>query len=307
MAFDGLIFSDLFVADTPGESWYKRSANSLDCCSVPGENHGEVATLRGILDSMPPDPDFKVDFEGMRLRVQRMDTPNGSIYVCRRYLMPPDSLSALGFPTQVSRHLLGKDMKNGLILFTGSPGSGKTTTAMALLIELLKLYGGVCWTVENPVEINISGRHGKGICYQTEALDDSGFGKAIVSMKRASPNFILVGEIRDEDAARQALIAALSGRLVISTFHANNVTEGLEGYASLISNRNGLASAIRAVIHLELKPRPSSPNSDEKMLEVQPLLLNGAAESLRAAIRDGNFHMLKSEIERQRIAFLERH
>jgi len=85
------------------------------------------------------------------------------------------------------------------------------------------------------------------------------------------------------------------------------VTEGLEGYASLISNRNGLASAIRAVIHLELKPRPSSPNSDEKMLEVQPLLLNGAAESLRAAIRDGNFHMLKSEIERQRIAFLERH
>ena len=305
MDLSSLIFSDLFIPeDLLGEPWYKESPSSMDCRSISAECRADVDRLRDLLVSMSSQQKFRIDFEGMRLRVQRMDTSGGSVFVCRRFLVAPISLPALGFPPQIAQRLLSKDMKNGFILFTGSPGAGKTTTAMALVVEWLTIHGGVCWTVENPIEINISGQHGKGKCYQTESQDDSGFGRDIISIKRASPNLIMVGEIMDEDAARQAIIASLSGRLVVSTFHANNVVEGLEGFASMVSNRNGLASSLRAVLHLELRIDPSAPQ--KRILRVEPLLVTGnSADAIRSMIRSGEFYQIKSEIDRQRVLFME--
>jgi len=300
-----LKFSDLFLPVRIEEAWYKETPNALDRIAIPAELVDDTRRLRiSLEDSAFRSPDFRIDFDGMRMRIERMDVSDASsVFVCRRYGVRPSSLQSLGFPGAISGKLLSPEIKDGLILFAGRTGSGKTTTAMALTLEWLSKYGGVCWTAENPVEIDISGSHGKGVCYQTEVPDDRAFGEAIVRMLRASPNLIMVGEIRDEYAARQAIHAATSGHLVISTFHANDITSGLARFADKARDNHGLADALRAILHLTLKIDELAPQ--KRILIVEPLLVVGSAASgIRATLRSGDFHLLKSEIERQRRLFM---
>lgn len=305
MGLSELRFSDLFLPARIEEAWYKEMPNALDRIPVPLALADDIRKLRREMEgAVSGSPDFRIDFDGIRLRVERMDvSDSSSVFVCRRYGVTPNSLSALGFPGMIASRLLSPEMKDGLILFAGRTGSGKTTTAMALTLEWLSKHGGVCWTAENPVEIDISGSHGKGVCYQTEVPTDSAFGEAIVRMLRASPNLIMVGEIRDEHAARQAIHAATSGHLVISTFHANDITSGLARFADKARDNHGLADALRAILHLTLKIDDTAPQ--KRILIVEPLLVVGnSVDGIRATIRAGDFHLLKSEIERQRRLFM---
>lgn len=297
-----LKFADLCVPSSAEECWYKETSGSLAALPVPSEFHPDLARLREFLESHPPDPDFRVDFDGIRLRVERMDTAGGSgrqesVYVCRRFRDKPSKLPELGFPDPIVKRLLAPDTRNGLIIFMGKTGSGKTTAASAFVVDWLSSHGGVCWTVENPVEIQLQGRWGKGVCYQTEALDDHGFGDVIIKMMRASLNLMLIGEIREEGAARAAQFAAMSGHLVVTTFHANDIVSGLARFSGLARDTGYLAEAVRAVLHLQLKERPGG----GQVLVVEPLWVSGQGEDgIRSTIRSGNFQLLKSEIDRQR-------
>lgn len=229
-----------------------------------------------------------------------MDTADGGIiFVCRRFSASHGKLSDLGFPDGISSRLLAAETKDGLVMFMGRTGSGKTTAAVAYCVEWLTKFGGVCWTVENPSEISFDGEHGKGVCYQTEVKDDKEFGYVIRRMMRASPNLIMIGEIKDESAAREAIQAATSGHLVVTTFHANDIQSGLARFAAMLGPSGTVADAMRAAIHLQL--RIDNEASQKRVLLVEQLFVSGAgSEGVRPTLRAGDFHLLKSEIERQK-------
>ncbi len=106
---------------------------------------------------------------------------------------------------------------NGIILVTGPTGSGKSTTLYSALRELNSDDVNIC-TVEDPVEFNLPWVN------QFQVRDDIGFtfAGALRSLLRQDPDIVMVGEIRDEETARTAVQAALTGHLVFSTLHTND-------------------------------------------------------------------------------------
>lgn len=322
MRLTDLIFSDIFVASDPAACWTKMVPDALEPQALPVECHSEVMDLRAHLEQQGSLPDFKVDWNGVRMRVERMDTADGTIYVCRRYGVDPKRLADLGFPPMIAQRILSADdktgFKDGLVTFMGKVGSGKTTASAAYIIERLERFGGVCWTVENPIEIAIQGRHGKGVCYQTEVPNDHDFGEAIRRMLRASPNLIWIGEIRDEVAAREAVYAATSGHLVVTTIHANDLITGLGRFSRLSGDASMFTDALRAALYLQLRNsvEASAPFMDgrgapgkvimlKRVLSVDPLLIAGEnADGLRSSLREGSFQLLSSEAGRQRRLFM---
>jgi type II secretory ATPase GspE/PulE/Tfp pilus assembly ATPase PilB-like protein len=105
----------------------------------------------------------------------------------------------------------------GMILSTGPTGSGKTTTLYALL-KLLNQPDVNITTIEDPVEYKMLGINQIQVNAQTNLT----FAKGLRSIVRQDPDIILVGEIRDEETAEIAVNAALTGHLLLSTFHAND-------------------------------------------------------------------------------------
>ncbi len=105
----------------------------------------------------------------------------------------------------------------GMILVSGPTGSGKTTTLYAL-IRLLNSPKVNITTIEDPVEYHISGINQ----IQVNQATDLTFAKGLRSIARQDPDVVLVGEIRDRETAEIAVNAALTGHLLLSTFHAND-------------------------------------------------------------------------------------
>lgn len=307
---------DLFLAADAASCLLKEVPDALAMRPAPTELREELSRLRAHVEATQPTDggsDFRVDWEGVRLRVERMDTVTGTIFVCRRMGATVCRLDDLGFPPAIAAKLLGSGVRDGLVVFMGRTGSGKTTVAASYVAQWLSQRGGTCWTVENPVEMPLEGAHGEGWCYQTETHDDAGFGPSIKRILRASPNLILIGEIRDGGGAFEAMHAALSGHLVVATFHANDIVSGLSRLARMAGDSMYLADALRAAIHLRLvirdhesarvgaaPPAGMQATHPPRVLMVEPLLLGNDTDGVRAAIRGGEYHMLRSEIERQR-------
>lgn len=327
MKLADLVFSDLYLTDVPADCWYKPTPDSLVAISVPSDCAQELSYLWKFLCAQAKSrgQSFRIQWppkQGLRMRVGKMDLATGKcLFVCRRYQLISRTLLELGIPDFFSRKLMDKSMKEGLVVFMGKTGSGKTTTAAAFIAERLTKYGGVCWTVENPIEIPLDGQHGNGWCYQTEVASDEGIGPAIRDMLRASPNMIFIGELRDSQSVREAITASVSGHLVVATFHAGDLVNGLARLAMLANNDRisaALADALCVAAHLTLRinqqtsntptvgapfalPHSKGTGTPPRVLSFQPLWMGSdLRESLQSIVRDGSFHMLSSEVERQR-------
>ena len=327
MTLSDLVFSDLFVAENADACWFKATPDSLNAQPVPVECADELIELRRRLAIQSGGSAFRIDWpnsNGVRLRVERITTAEAQVvYVCRRFRLKPGPLASLGVPAGVADKLLAQDLLEGLVVFLGKAGSGKTTTAASFISERLTKFGGVCWTIENPIELPLQGKHGLGWCYQTEASNDDQIGPAIRHMLRATPNIILIGEMRDGLAIREAIAAATSGHLVVATFHAADLVSGIARLSRLAGDdkaASAISDALRVAIHLSLyNAEPNNPvaptamtmpetkgtGTPPRILSVEPLWISGLNESgLRSMLRDGEYHLLKSEVERQRRGFL---
>lgn len=317
-----LIFSDLCIDRAIMRSWIKKTPDSLNAEPLPESCHAEASKLLGALEDLHQQvgkPNFRAIWQQQPLRVQRMQLPDGAVFICRRFQEISGGLVALGMPRPVAAELLSPKLRDGLVVVLGKAGAGKTTVAGTLIQERLSALGGICWTTENPIELSLSGRHGSGVCYQTEADSDEGMAASISAMYRATPNIIFVGEARDGHTVREAVVAALSGHLVILTVHAGDIVSGVTRLASFHGGDNAfrvLADALRILVHLELHHHGTLPASSvallhntgtptgtpPRVLAVEPLLVN--SESVQATIRDGAVHLLRNEIERQRRVFM---
>jgi twitching motility protein PilT len=150
--------------------------------------------------------------------------------------------------------------QRGLVLVTGTTGSGKTTT-LAAMIDLINTNRTVhILTIEDPIEY--THRDKRSIVNQREIGSDAdSFSKSLRQSLRQDPDVILVGEMRDFETIQTALVAAETGHLVLSTLHTTDATETVNRIVAVFPPyqhkqvRMQLASILKAIISMRLIPR----------------------------------------------------
>jgi twitching motility protein PilT len=150
--------------------------------------------------------------------------------------------------------------ERGLVLVTGTTGSGKSTTLAAMINHINESRDCHVMTVEDPIEF--LHRDNRSLINQREvAVDTRGFAYALRSALRQDPDVILVGEMRDFETIETALLAAETGHLVFSTLHTLDATETINRIIAVFPPhqqkqvRLQLASVLKAVISQRLLPR----------------------------------------------------
>lgn len=309
-----LEFSDLYIAEASGRIQIRGAIdNDGPLMDVPDNAVSDLEDLRLSVMALGRKTDkreFFIDFDGVRYRVSKIISHGGIWFTLRKSKSEIPALKELGgFRPSVMRHLaqLGlqtfKAAKGGMILIAGSTGQGKTTTACSLLREYLVHFGDVAVTIEDPPEMMMDGEHGtSGRCFQLVLDEGDTFGSLLVSALRFTPKYIFLGELRKPSDASQALRAAISGHLVITTIHAGSIEEALNSLIKLASADEGgvvfardqLASGIAGVIHQTLQT-----TSRGKSLRADTLFF-GRDNGLRTMIRDGNINQLSTAIDLQR-------
>ena len=153
------------------------------------------------------------------------------------------------------------DEERGLILLTGTTGSGKSTTLAAMIDHINTNYAKHIVTIEDPVEF--LHRDKTSIINQREVGEDTAsFARALRRVLRQDPDVILVGEMRDEETVRTALSAAETGHLVLSTIHTVDAAESVNRIIDFFPQaeqrqaRAMLAGTLKAVISQRLVPTP---------------------------------------------------
>jgi type IV pilus assembly protein PilB len=160
-------------------------------------------------------------------------------------------LDILGFDDETLRKLR-KFIREpyGMVLVTGPTGSGKTTSLYACLSEIQSQEDKIL-TIEDPVEYQLNG------VTQIPVNEKKGltFARGLRSILRHDPDKIMVGEIRDEETAQIAIQAALTGHLVFTTVHANNVVDVLGRFLNMKVDLYNFASALNCVLAQRLVRR----------------------------------------------------
>ena len=220
---------------------------------------------------VPQDGRFKVSIQGREIdfRVSIMPSIFGEDAVLRildRQALTDQAegltLNSLGFnPAAIATIRRLSSEPYGMLLVTGPTGSGKTTSLYAAISEVNKGSDKII-TIEDPIEYQLPG------VLQIPVNEKKGltFARGLRSILRHDPDKIMVGEIRDSETAQIAIQAALTGHLVFTTVHANNVFDvigrfshmGVDPY-SFVSALNGIAAQrlVRLLCeHCAIKERP---------------------------------------------------
>ena len=211
-----------------------------------------LARLKTYQESLPQDGRIDKSEVGAHsdIRVATYPTVSGEKIVLRLFhSAAAQTLDDLAFPQEVRAALdLFLVQTSGLLLLTGPAGSGKTTTIYACVRALAAMGGRHVITVEDPAEQLIPG------VMQTEINEARGldFATAAKHLLRQDPQVLVLGEIRDEQTARIAIRAALTGHLVISTLHAGSCRGVYERLLALTDDSSSVASAVELVLNQRL-------------------------------------------------------
>ena len=189
-----------------------------------------------------------------RYRINVCQQRSNTRLVCRHIPGEIKNFEELSLPPVVEE-LAG--LTRGLILITGTTGSGKSTTLAAIIDHIARHRSCHIVTIEDPVEFSFKDR--KSIITQREVgMDTEGFSKALKYALRQDPDVILVGEMRDEETMRMALSAAETGHLVLSTLHTMDSKETVNRILGSVDPalqeqvRHQLASTLLGVVSQRL-------------------------------------------------------
>jgi len=183
----------------------------------------------------------------VNLRVEMVPTSYGQDVVMRLFTLKMEMLTLDKLELNERERVVVNDLINhptGMVLIVGPTGSGKTTTVYTLL-NTLNSEDRKIITLEDPIEYFLPGLvqipvHGDH--------NQNGFAENLRAVLRLDPDVVMVGEIRDQDTAKTALQAALTGHLVLSTFHASSASAALTRMVDFVGVNPLFASAIHLIM-----------------------------------------------------------
>jgi len=227
---------------------------------IDKRHHGTIISRIKVMSELdiaekriPQDGRFKLRVRGRTIdfRVSIMPTVHGEDSVIR--ILDKESANAefkslnlevVGFDGETKKKLR-KFIREpyGMVLVTGPTGSGKTTTLYACLSEIQSVEDKIV-TIEDPVEYQLRG------VTQIPVNEKKGltFARGLRSILRHDPDKIMVGEIRDEETAQIAVQSALTGHLVFTTVHANNVVDVLGRFLNMKVELYNFVSALNCIL-----------------------------------------------------------
>jgi len=258
--FDG---SDLYLSTGAPPS--AKFAGELTALSDTPLGHGEIADIAASIMTADQREEFEHELEmnlaispeGVgRFRINIFRQRNEVSIVARNIQTEIPRFEDLGLPDVLKEVI---QSKNGLVLFVGGTGSGKSTSLAALIDHRNRWKGGHIVTIEDPVEYVHP--HKKCIVNQREVgVDTNSFHAALKNTLRQAPDVILIGEIRDRETMEHAVAFAETGHLAISTLHANNANQALDRIINFFPSEskaqllNDLGNNIRAIVSQRLVP-----------------------------------------------------
>ena len=201
--------------------------------------------------------DFAYSLPGVgRFRVNVFHQRGSVGLTLRRVTTERSGIESLGLPSVVRR--LAEEPR-GLVLVTGTAGSGKTTTLAAMIDHINHTREGHIVTIEDPIEV--LHQDVKCIVNQREiGIDTESYADALRHVVRQDPDVVLIGEMRDHETVSAALTAAETGHLVLSTLHTIDATETINRIIDFFppyqqkQTRLMLASTLKGIVSMRLIP-----------------------------------------------------
>jgi twitching motility protein PilT len=248
--------------------------------------------------------DFSYNVEGLaRFRVNAFRQRGTASVVARVIPFAVRTVTELGLP-EVIAELAGEE--RGLILLTGTTGSGKSTTLAAIIDHINETKARHIVTIEDPIEYLHSDRN--SIINQREVgMDTASFARAMRRVLRQDPDVILIGEMRDEETVRTALSAAETGHLVLSTVHTLDAPETVNRIIDFFplheqnQARAMLAGTLKGVVSQRLVP---TPDGNGRVCVCEVLRMTGRARDmimdpdqtgrLHEVIKEGEYYGMQS-------------
>jgi len=238
------------------------------------------------------DVDFAFSWEGHRFRGNAFYQRGMPAIALRNIQSRIPTMDEIGMPEAV-RELIHR--KQGLILFCGPTGSGKSTSMATLVDAINREKPCHVITIEDPIEYLHENE--TAVVHQREVgIDALSFGRALRAALREDPDVVLVGEMRDPESISITLTLAETGHLVLSSLHTNDAPQTLDRIVDVFpADRQGqirlqLASTLTAVVAQRLAPRIGG-----GLVAVYEVLLGTSAVS--NLIREGKTNQLRNAMQ----------
>lgn len=228
-----------------------------------------------------------VDIAGVRLRMTFRRQMGGFALNIRILTQIPPTLDSPRFQTNpIPDKLIDIVMNStdGLVLFEGPTGSGKSTMQAALVAEVNRTQHRHIYTLEDPIEF-VHESQSSLVTQRQVGTDVDSFAQGLITAKRSKPGVILLGELRDKVVMRAAIESAGEGHLVMATSHASDVPSAIASFVGSFSSdeqpeiRQRLAGALKAVIVQKLIPAANG-----KVVPVREMLV--VDNTIAAKIRE---------------------
>ena len=245
-------------------------------------------TLRAILSDPEKLEEFAADREAdfayalpglARFRVNAFRQRGSISIVCRAIPFKIRSMDDLGLPDVIRRLA---DEERGIILVTGTTGSGKSTTLASMIDQMNVAHAKHIVTIEDPIEFLHRDRN--SIINQREVgHDTTSFKRALRRVLRQDPDVILIGEMRDEETVHTALSAAETGHLVLSTLHTVDAAETINRIIDFFpphqhgQARAMIAGTLKGIISQRLVP---SPDGSGRVAVCEVLVMTGRVRDM---------------------------
>jgi twitching motility protein PilT len=265
----------------------------------------DIAEVRSLTEfEEEGEADFSYSISGLaRFRVNAFKQRGTISIVCRAIPFDVRSIEQLGLP-DVVRSLA--EEQRGIVLVTGTTGSGKSTTLAAMIDHINQTRPRHIVTLEDPIEYLHEDK--RSIINQREVgSDTTSFARAMRRVLRQDPDVILIGEMRDEETVRTALSAAETGHLVLSTVHTLDATETINRLVDFFpphlqhQARVMLAATLRGAIAQRLVPDVTGdgrvPASEVLVVtgRVQDLILNpNETGKITEVIGEGEYYGMRT-------------